>query len=765
MTDIVVYEDHPDAEMYKSLSTAITNAGNSIAGGIIQRQKYAAQYARDVASRAHDAYLQQQRIASTERVAKDRLDAQKAQNTITNAQNAERVKIAQKQEARNDEMWKAKKTDMTNISDAIEASQVILEPTERFTIANGIVQTVDVDSKARKDALSVIKKAPTVWTTLQDDIASLDQRKKVVRGRLQVLNHLMKDKTKRELILGKLTNGRATSLIDLEGVDGSPGNQLLNALGDAVKNDEYFEKLLEDDFGIDGSSINSGDLKDYHLTRIGDYGSMLKNYDLSPKTHGLNFSKNNNVQQKLSVLTGYQKNTEWFDDKNESVNSNEAILSEIRGHNLDESLKDKVVTTARVLNSHALDFLHQGRFYLKNPSKITRRFRERLGRIAQGGGEVASYTGVDKDIQDLLFDDMTPPQRNALEGKIVNSIMQKTYQKDKKGFLGVLSNKDAQQTVNRFFTGTNAVAGIDSPKTKQQTGNVIVSKVNAEQTEAEPLTMEQFLLDEEANGNYHQKLKGYLFDNKWAGITNGVITGRKNIDEEMNISIAKTSPIQLANWIFDDSEENRSQGPGKMFGDTLNYKKRLATEFTQKEMVEAVENRGNQFHKLGEWLGFVEKDPEGPDKTKGYSEFKNLNRLYAFGRSVIKAQMIAMQQQGKVEGFVIPGPNNTVQLGKWADAIDVVDPTTGVKPIVNKKWIDKVFPEDSPSPIRVSIRNNLLTLMKLLGNKDDDGTAFGFNVQLRMLKEQYRKNPTNLISPYVGVINDPNNQTDTIAGN
>ena len=127
--------------------------------------------------------------------------------------------------------------------------------------------------------------------------------------------------------------------------------------------------------------------------------------------------------------------------------------------------------------------------------------------------------------------------------------------------------------------------------------------------------------------------------------------------------------------------------------------------------------------------------------------------------------MIAMQQQGKVEGFVIPGPNNTVQLGKWADAIDVVDPTTGVKPIVNKKWIDKVFPEDSPSPIRVSIRNNLLTLMKLLGNKDDDGTAFGFNVQLRMLKEQYRKNPTNLISPYVGVINDPNNQTDTIAGN
>ena len=64
----VIREESDDEVWQKPLREAIVNIGNSWAGGIVRKQNHAAEYAKNAANRAHETYMNQLRINSSERI-------------------------------------------------------------------------------------------------------------------------------------------------------------------------------------------------------------------------------------------------------------------------------------------------------------------------------------------------------------------------------------------------------------------------------------------------------------------------------------------------------------------------------------------------------------------------------------------------------------------------------------------------------------------------------------------------------------------------
>ena len=138
----IVREEGDEEYWQRPLREAIVNVGNSWAGSVVRRQNSAANYAKEAANRAHEAYIAQIGINSREKIAGAQLAATKARNETLNKQFAASSKIQQSREKRDADMWAYQQSQDLKEVDATAASQVILSSMKRSSLRVSVIDLV-----------------------------------------------------------------------------------------------------------------------------------------------------------------------------------------------------------------------------------------------------------------------------------------------------------------------------------------------------------------------------------------------------------------------------------------------------------------------------------------------------------------------------------------------------------------------------------------------------------------------------------------------
>ena len=122
----VIYEEADDEYWMAPLREAIVNVGNSVAGAVVRRQQYGFQMAESAAKRAHESYIAQMGIRSSEKVAVMKLGAEVARYKALDKQHEQSMKINKRREDRQDMIFARDNKWHQNDINATQAGQDLM---------------------------------------------------------------------------------------------------------------------------------------------------------------------------------------------------------------------------------------------------------------------------------------------------------------------------------------------------------------------------------------------------------------------------------------------------------------------------------------------------------------------------------------------------------------------------------------------------------------------------------------------------------------
>ena len=258
----VIYEEADDEYWMKPLREAITLTGASVANAVVRQQQYGFQMAESAAKRAHEAYIAQMGIKSSEKVAGMKLGAEAARHKILNKQHEQTMKINKRREDRQDMIFARDNKWHQNDINATQAGQDLMASADEFMIdGEGNISTDRLKPADLAHLKRVISKSPSVANMYLPLIQNYNQRQDNIAGRLQMLKAIQA--THGDGALSQLFNDVKPLLIEnLKGskaeyqTQGKGGWGDLQAIARKVTNDDTWAHILKS-YNIDKETLKN----------------------------------------------------------------------------------------------------------------------------------------------------------------------------------------------------------------------------------------------------------------------------------------------------------------------------------------------------------------------------------------------------------------------------------------------------------------------------------------------------------------------------
>ena len=391
----VIYEEADDEYWMKPLREAIVNIGNSWAGGIVRKNHYAHQYATAAANRAHEAYLAQMNNRSTERVAGMKLGVDVARYKMLDKQHKENMTLRTRVADRDDEIWANDKQIQENEVLSTEAVNKLYTNLENFQIdpKTGVVSLTPLDKELQAGLQKQMALSPRIHGQFKEPLQKRKTRRNDIAGRLNMLQTLQKKYGNDSVISHILhnTDKNATNIagMDLSGSQGSDGWNRLQALGQAVSNDQTWSDILKS-YGLDKATVK--DMPKHQYEDMTNFAWMLTNNNLEASVGGYKGTALQNAMVKAytenleQFQVGSEKNTQFAD----------ALLAGVGETALTEAQRDKIGNTNTLLNSGIVEFMHRTNGVFTSPTSLPSSIMAEVSRLVQNPD--SAKTDLDKKL-------------------------------------------------------------------------------------------------------------------------------------------------------------------------------------------------------------------------------------------------------------------------------------------------------------------------------------------------------------------------------
>ena len=394
----VIREESDDEVWQKPLREAIVNIGNSWAGGIVRKQNHAAEYAKNAANRAHETYMNQLRINSSEKISGANLKAQQARNKTLDAQNEKSFAL---QEAKFNHTEKLHTYQKTLDRIDVDATGAIVELADRqaeFRMnTNGLIEPVPIDKDYLKKAMATINKSAAVGNSYRAELKGNKERQNVIAGRLQMLQSLRT--THGDGIISKMINGGDDfKIAELSGQKGTEGYAKLQSLSRVVQDDAQWQSILKSYKVTAASGSGVDGYKGKQLEKFTAHGKFLVQIGGNETTTPFNIA--NGKQLGLVDLWGKQDKT-----FNRLGSSDRTDLKSVLGavNNLEFSIDSNAERGLLQIGAAFSNFAQKHRVVFSNPEGITNSILGRVRTVAQKGADQIPTEEIDKSIHRLIF--------------------------------------------------------------------------------------------------------------------------------------------------------------------------------------------------------------------------------------------------------------------------------------------------------------------------------------------------------------------------
>ena len=471
----VIREESDDEVWQKPLREAIVNIGNSWAGGIVRKQNHAAEYAKNAANRAHETYMNQLRINSSEKISGANLKAQQARNKTLDVQQGKSFAIDQARENRLANADAKQRLDDLNDQNATAA---LIEKTERqteFVIDdNGFISLKPWEAEVEKELDAIIGKSPAMYTQFASSLKGSQKEHRETAGKLQLLQTLRKKHG--DGVISKIINGGDDfNLLDLKGPKGSENNDRLQSLARIVEQPENWKAILKS-YEID---VPTGKMSAKAYDGLVDFGQLLVNNNLSSDKVPYSSTDINQI----GITANYKNNLEVFRNPFSPQNDdNSALFAAV--NNMAVGFKGLARNGVEQISASTLDFMHNNNVYFTNPNAVTSALRTRVTKIAQKGPhgqDITTYKdSTDLAIHNLLFTpNISVEDQSVMARNIMHQFVKGTNWVDganRSGIKSVINKKsiDFAKMGKQLEIVTSA-----DPKTTEQTSDVKLTVKNS----------------------------------------------------------------------------------------------------------------------------------------------------------------------------------------------------------------------------------------------------------------------------------------------
>lgn len=399
----VIREESDEEVWQKPLREAIVNIGNSWAGATVRKQNHAAEYAKNAANRAHETYMNQLRINSSEKVSSNNLKAQQARNKTLDAQNEKSFALQESKFNHTEKLYNYQKN-LDQID--VNATGAIIELADRqaeFRMSKtGLIEPVPIDKAYLKKAMATIYKSAAVGNSYRTELKGNKERQNVIAGRLQMLQSLRT--THGDGIISKMINGGeafdAFKIAELSGQKGTEGYAKLQSLSRIVQDDAQWQSILKSYKVTAASGSGVDGYKGKQLEKFTEHGKFLVQIGGDETTTPFNIANN----RQIGLVDLWGKQTKTF---NRLGSSDRTDLKSVLGavNNLEFSIDSNAQRGLLQIGSAFSNFAQKHRVVFSNPEGITNSILGRVTKVAQNGPDKIPTEEIDKSIHRLIFEE------------------------------------------------------------------------------------------------------------------------------------------------------------------------------------------------------------------------------------------------------------------------------------------------------------------------------------------------------------------------
>ena len=746
----VIYEEADDEYWMKPLREAIVNVGNSWAGAIVRKQHYANEYANNAANRAHEAFLAQMNNRSTERVAGMKLGADIARYKVLDKQYKEGMELKTRIADREDAIFEQDQTERYRAVQATEAVNKLYTNFEKFTIDpnTGNVSLKELD----KDQIALLNRqmamSPAINAQFKEPLMKRKARRLDIAGRMNMLQTLKK-KYGNESVISHILyqtdpKAKVTNIagVDLSGPEGSEGYQNLQALGQAVSNDQTWSDILKS-YGMDKETTKN--MPKHMYEGMTDWGWMLTNNNLEAAVgaykgtalqNGMIKAYTNNLEQ---FQTGTEKNTQFAD----------ALLAGVGEDALDEAQRDRIKNTNTLLNSGIVEFMHRTNGVFTSPTSLPSSIMQEVSRLVQNPD--SAKTDLDKKLLSIANGDFVQAEMDVKVQEVIEEFITKNryiQNGEYKSILGIKKN-DYKKTLASYGGGPQKPAVTPPPaEVVDGTTELRLQPDQNNPSVSKPATLKDIAVayDNDTMHDYHYGGKLYGADGKVL-----IEDGKIRMDDGSYTDIS--DPQIATKYWFDQNPEIANSEIGKKLQGKIKWKKGEVAKLTEK--IHTVPGKGDtKYSKLDILEGKAGIDAfnrmfiqgKGPVNRQAVDKMKTeqdiLRDMYSFNRNTAMEVLLANHQSGEMPLFTQNADGQLVP-GLWFNALNAKSASTGAVIDVDTHKILEEFENTATNDAQYEghqrVAKQLRAILKAMNMSDQSnivGDEFGVSAQLRLLAQE-----------------------------
>ena len=743
----VIYEEADDEYWMKPLREAITLTGASVANAVVRQQHYGQQMAESAAKRAHEAYIAQMGIRSSEKVAGMKLGAEVARHKILDKQHNQTMKINKRREDRQDMIFARDNKWHQNDINATAAADELMRSAEEFIIdGSDNIATNRLKPRDLAHLRSVIAKSPEIARIYNPLIQNYNQRQDNIAGRLQMLK--MIQKTHGDGALSQILD--TTDPINISNLKGSKadfqngkggwGN--LQALARKVTNDDTWAYILKS-YNIDKETLKS--MPKHMHEGITDWGWMLTNNNLESEVERY---KGTSLQ--LGMLKAYKENIDQFQTGTEkNTQFADALLAEVGKKALDEAQRDKIGNTNTLLNSGIVEFMHRTNGVFTSPTSLPSSIMQEVSRLVQNPD--SAKTDLDKKLLSIANGDFTQDQADVKVQEVIEEFITKNryiQNGEYKSILGIKKN-DYKKTL-ASYGGSSQQPAVTPPPAEVVDGTTEL-RLQPDQNNpsvSKPATLKDIAVayDNETMHDYHYGGKLYGADGKVL-----IEDGKIRMDDGSYTDIS--DPQIATKYWFDQNPEIANSEIGKKLQGKIKWKKGEVAKLTEK--IHTVPGKGDtKYSKLDILEGKAGVDAfnrmfiqgKGPVNRQAVDKMKTeqdiLRDMYSFNRNTAMEVLLANHQSGEMPLFTQNADGQLVP-GLWFNALNAKSASTGAVIDVDTHKILEEFENTATNDAQYEghqrVAKQLRAILKAMNMSDQSnivGDEFGVSAQLRLLAQE-----------------------------